>query len=76
MVPQMSEPRDDGGPAFPRISSPESHGGVWGMSLRDYFAGEALRYMASTHGSLDIVWEEGAKQAYRAADAMLAERKK
>jgi hypothetical protein len=51
-----------------------------GMTLRDYFAGQALAALcASPFLKLDkgeIRWEEVAKQSYRYADAMLAEREK
>lgn len=61
----MSEIKD-GGPAFP------SHGSMGevvceGMTLRDYFAGQALvGFMVGTN--------EPAKVAYEIADAMLAAR--
>lgn len=85
----------DGGPAFPSPLRPED--GFWnaqGMSLRDWFAGQALPgaiedydrkrwvggsvatesmlpYAAQATGAReDII----ARQAYRYADAMLAER--
>ena len=66
--------KDDGGSAFPhdnqelgsvhRIAQP-------GMSLRDYFAGQALAAIATNPrlGSKDL-----AGGAYLIADAMLAER--
>lgn len=61
---------NDGGPAFP--------GETWGskgMSLRDYFAGQALAGMLC---DIKCVGESEyiAKWAYRYADAMLAERQK
>lgn len=61
----------DGGPAFP---SPQC--GDWspeyGMSLRDWFAGQALAgMMASDDGSTP---ENVAAEAYEIADAMLAAR--
>ena len=62
----MAKP--DGGPAFPQ----DEFGGVKGMSLRDYFAGQALT-RATSNG-----WpaKEIASWAYEIADAMLAEREK
>ena len=36
------EPRDDGGSAFPIPSDGRTHGTEGGMSLRAYFAGQAL----------------------------------
>lgn len=78
---------NDGGPAFPRPST------VWnlpdgrqtgtedqtGMTLRDWFAGQALAGMASISlddGDMVMGWADMAKAAYTAADAMLAERAK
>lgn len=65
---------DDGGPAFP--GGVRDTDGNWislsgdpGMSLRDWFAGQALSNMAGS--SADQV----AKLAYNIADAMLAARK-
>lgn len=65
----------DGGPAFP--SNEKSGDGVhWqshaGMSLRDWFAGQALIALASEPGG--AAWRAG--EVYALADAMLAEREK
>ena len=76
----------DGGPAFPQIVA-EIHGqathssdfGMPGMSLRDWFAGQAMAAMISKplSGSVAIeVFTATAESAYRFADAMLAERDK
>lgn len=81
----MAEKRDDGGPAFPRPMS-----GQLGMSLRDYFAGQALRGLV--HDILieqhweDVLLKQGLKVeefpaycahlCYVQADAMIAERSK
>ena len=62
---------DDGGPAFPMahlLGPPDK-----GMSLRDWFAGQALMgFLANqtTKGDADAY----ACDAYKAADAMLAAR--
>ena len=64
----MSKPKD-GGPAFP------NYYGNPGMSLRDYFAGQALAGLLAcmkTTGSK----KDFAMDAYMQADAMLAEREK
>jgi hypothetical protein len=60
------------GAAFPVVDEPS--GWAWyGMTLRDYFAGQAL---------IGIAWDcglskaEAAETAYEFADAMLAERAK
>lgn len=73
---------DTGGPAFP-TTKPLDHWGDpnAGMSLRDWFAGQALG-AASGHafanaavmGHLPEEW--AARIAYALADAMLAERSK
>ena len=76
----MSKP-NDGGPAFPMTVQedidccPRYAAGYGGMSLRDYFAGQALAGMladSTRQGSL----ENYAEDAYGIADAMLAEREK
>jgi len=72
----MSKP--DGGPAFPLGSSDIRDG----MSLRDYFAGQALIFMARMDFYLFADDREtlnagmAARNAFDIADAMLAERKK
>ena len=81
----MSETKqiDDGGSAFP-IEGGEFSGlhPEHGMSLRDWFAGQAL--IGFTNAFISSGWhspneyqiEVLAKNAYVAADAMLAERAK
>jgi len=71
----MSE-RNDGGPAFPR--GDPTHGGDHGMSLRDWFAGQALAGLLANPKLDEIAPVEEmpksiAKCAYEASDAMLAE---
>ena len=70
----------DGGPAFPYVQMSEATGqpinGCFngGMSLRDWFAGQALAgYVAHNPESLDV---DLACVAYNTADAMLVEREK
>lgn len=78
--------KNDGGPAFPL---PE--GKTWpgqdthGMSLRDYFAGEAVTHAAvyiqgwendTVQPHLGVCAKNIARVAYAIADAMLAERAK
>ncbi len=78
--------KDTGGPAFPRpVSGNPDHDG---MTLRDWFAGQALSGMTGAGTEFmnalckrakerGISEEElGAKMAYVLADAMLAERSK
>lgn len=61
---------DNGGPAFPSDRFSEL-----GMSLRDYFAGQALAGMLA-NPELPTDAEYIAKWSYLNADAMLAERQK
>jgi hypothetical protein len=72
--------RDDGGPAFPSIEEGTEPREVHpGMSLRDYFAGEALGEWVKAHieGSVDdLNKRQIAVECYGYADAMLAERSK
>lgn len=68
----MSEkPKDDGGAAFPS-AYPRSISE--GMSLRDWFAGMALKALLAEddEGTIDSC----ASDAYRYADAMLRERQR
>jgi hypothetical protein len=73
----MSNKIDDGGQAFP-IAYPESHSiKVSGMSLRDWFAGQALagmieKFDAPLHEDDALYYL--AKRAFSQADAMLAAR--
>ena len=73
---QVSTPKhDQSGPAFP-ISQTNYHPG---MTLRDYFAGQALTgWICGTRDPEATSWEPRwwAREAYKTADAMLAERNK
>ena len=73
---------DDGGPAFPRPSSPGdgsySSNPQDGMTLRDYFAAQALTGMLASYTGDDSTFpqpSEAANAAYSFADAMLAARR-
>lgn len=80
----MMDERKDGGAAFPRTWS-ESYGGAisnessGGMSLRDWFAGQAMCGLyAASNGQILTRPEDlraDAMAAYAIADAMLAARK-
>ena len=71
---------NDGGPAFPTtghtwvggVKVPTSRSG---MSLRAYFAGQAMQGMISHHGDPHIR-EEMAVRAVASADALIAELRK
>lgn len=71
----MAERLNDGGPAFPSEEFPQFEG----MSLRDYFAGQAL---AGICANLSEMTEESrraekiAEDAYTIADAILRERQR
>jgi hypothetical protein len=88
----MSNTPKDGGPAFPvtnktwtqhgtqsgveliEIKTPVTEGG---MTLRDWFAGQALGFIAMQPvGANNISYQATALDAYAYADAMLAERAK
>jgi hypothetical protein len=62
---------DDGGPAFP---SEDANNWYIGMSLRDYFAGQAITWVGNTvdYSTADQL----AAMAYNVADALLRERAK
>lgn len=90
----MSTPINDGGPAFPGkgvVGQTSVGGGPWtdkigdfpGMTLRDYFAGQALAgimagvctgHQISKPGQTIKVDESVHDAAYAAADKMLAAR--
>ena len=63
---------NDGGPAFPRDSENLYYEG---MSLRDWFAGQAL-FKHYIEPSVRINEKDIAEQCYKQADAMLKEREK
>lgn len=71
---------EDGGPAFPK-SDPHTHG-TRGMSLRDYFAGQALQGLLADTEFKPSIKDGGedfktiaARSAYSYADAMIRARK-
>jgi hypothetical protein len=74
---------DNGGPAFPAHEFNNDSGDYLpvhpGMTLRDYFAGQALAGMCSVWGVEDNglpKYTSLAGHAYAIAEAMLAERKR
>lgn len=72
---------NDGGPAFSAEHHPECNGEFSnGMSLRDYFAGQAMSGLTSTTDS-EGTWVYGtpanvAEVSYKISDAMIKERDK
>jgi hypothetical protein len=71
----VSAPTNDGGPAFPREEN-AYHTGSHGMTLRDWFAGQALAgiLINYTTAKFGIGEDICAKHAYEFADAMIAAR--
>ena len=75
----MTEQPKDGGPAFPtqEFVPLSGGGGVWanagGMSLRDWFAGQALSWAGHDNWTSSTP-KHLAERAYQMADAMLAAR--
>jgi len=71
--------KDTGGPAFPFWCDSNGMANYQGMTLRDYFAAKAMQSLLHTQYA-DLPYEgEMATMAYEAfkiADAMLAERSK
>lgn len=74
----MSTPQiKNGGPAFPFAKEMEKISGLQfstGMSLRDYFAGQALAGLLTQPAEPEFAASHFATAAYQMADAMLAAR--
>ena len=65
----MSQPINDGGPAFPTPAGIQHNDG---MTLRDYFAAAALQPLVTSAIELDhSKWDAAVEHAYLIADAML-----
>jgi hypothetical protein len=74
----MNTPINDGGPAFPtheNVNDPRTDGfhSVSGMTLRDWFAGQALMGQIARGADYEKP-SHAAEDAYDLADAMLAAR--
>lgn len=69
---------DDGGPAFPTPRYERGEMYSLGMTLRDYFAAQAITGIMGSRAYVDGEWDTNimAEQAYEIADAMLEARKK
>jgi len=65
----VSQPINDGGPAFPRSATDHCHSQE-GMTLRDYFAGKAIEALIVRGWGL----ENASGKAYEIANAMIKER--
>lgn len=74
----MSTPINDGGPAFPFAAEYGHPAACGGMTLRDWFAGQALTgFLASLEEHESAQFGEpshAAKTAFQYADAMIAAR--
>ena len=70
--------KSSGGPAFPNHATFEDGEPVTGMTLRDYFAAQAVNGMLNSEysGGPGSNLYELARQAYAVADIMLKERAK
>lgn len=70
---------NDGGAAFPVSVQPDFQYASHGMTLRDWFAGQALAGMCGHPRALSQIGDqdlaEDANLLYRMADAMIAARK-
>lgn len=72
----MSEPIDDGGHAYPTLfTTPDIGSGFKGMTLRDWFAGQAIAGFAANPKNREWTAKECANDAYQYADAMIKARK-
>lgn len=72
--------KETGGSAFPQVEEVRIDGQMvfvkqTGMTLRDYFAGQALMGMLADHTGIPVVIRFS-QIAYEIADAMLQERNK
>jgi hypothetical protein len=69
---------DGNDPAFPAPEAARQHFGdpsVYpGMSLRDYFAAQALQGMLANPNRMAFGWTDFARMSYHMADALLTER--
>lgn len=70
----MGIPYEDGGPAF-GYGKDATHGSDYGMTLRDYFAAKAMAGMLAEDADA-YTFTDLAAASYRAAAAMIEERKK
>jgi hypothetical protein len=72
--------KDDGGQAFPQPlaigPSDDMYPAYPGMTLRDWFAGQALAMMIPAYVNLPDSAELLARRSYAVADAMIEERTK
>lgn len=72
----MSDSINNGGPAFPVTLDHRGCVGAYGMTLRDYFAGQALAGLLTQLAEDEFGPSHFAKVSYEMADAMLEARNK
>lgn len=75
----MSEPINDGGPAFPKAAAVFANGQCAdcsneGMTLRDWFAGQVAEKCFHEFWGEQTACDDAAIAAYKFADAMLKAR--
>jgi len=74
----MSNQINDGGPAFPVSDCVYPNGevqtGSYGMTLRDYFAGQALAGMNIKYDEYTATDTQSVYHAYRIADYMISQK--
>lgn len=67
--------KETGGPAFAASGHPgQQFVQQEGMTIRDYFAAQAMQGIASNPEFTHWSWEVSAEEAYKYADAMIAAR--
>ncbi len=71
----MTNRKDDGGPAFPQLEPNSAYFNATGMTLRDWFAGQALAGALDRWLEVRVSDKEISGWAYEIADAMLEARK-
>lgn len=64
---------NNGGPAYPNLGY-NKEANYNGMTLRDYFAGQALIALPHRGCGADVDYDDTATAAYQIADAMLKAR--
>lgn len=73
----IKDEKETGGNAFPFTPYQDRHMKMGGMTLRDYFAGQAIiSIMSQTRRGVSVFFKDIAIRSYALADAMLKERNK
>jgi hypothetical protein len=72
---EMTNTKNDGGPAFPQLEPNSAYFNATGMTLRDWFAGQALAGGLDRWLEVQACDKEISGWAYEIADAMLEARK-